>query len=266
MKTDKQPARMPVLFVGHGSPMNIIAPNQWADGFAALGANLPIPNAILAISAHWYVDGTWLTANEEQRTIHDFYGFPSHLYEVEYPAPGHVDLARQVERLLKEHQAGLSTDWGLDHGTWSVLTHMFPRAQVPVIQLSIDRRLPPTRIPALARSLQDLRHQGILILASGNLTHNLRDAMQRMRTPSPSTPSWATAFDKQVITAVEQRDTRHLVTAWPDTDLGHQAHPSGDHWLPLLYAYGATDQDDTPGYPIQGFDAGSLSMRSILWG
>lgn len=257
--------RMPVVFVGHGSPMNVIEDNEWSRGFAALGRAVPKPSAILAISAHWYVPGTYLTGDLHPRTIHDFSGFPQALYEIEYRAPGKVELAERVRTAIGEERAELSTDWGLDHGTWSVLRWMFPEADIPVVQLSIDRRLEPRQHHELARTLGELRREGVLILASGNITHNLRDAFTRMRTGSTETPEWASRFDRTVEEVVSQHDTRALIELWPSDD-GRLAHPTPEHWLPLLYASAATDTRDRVQFPTEGFDLGSLSMRNIIFG
>jgi len=257
--------RMPVLFVGHGSPMNVVEDNRWSRGFAALGELVPRPSAILAVSAHWLVNGTYLTANDRPRTIHDFTGFPPALYEIEYPAPGRTELARRVRTMLGE-RAGLSTEWGLDHGTWSVLRWMFPEADVPVLQLSIDRRLSPREHHALGRSLRALRDEGVLILGSGNVVHNLRDAFAHMRSGNTDTPEWARRYDETVATALEQHDDEALVRLWPDGDDGRMAHPMPDHWLPLLYVQAAADRDDRVRFPTTGFDMGSISMRNVLIG
>jgi len=257
--------RMPVLFVGHGSPMNAIEDNRFSRGFAELGELVPRPSAILAVSAHWFVPGTFLTGDLHPKTIHDFGGFPRALYEVEYPAPGKRDLAQQVRDASGEH-ASLASDWGLDHGTWSVLVHMFPEADIPVVQLSVDRRLEPRQHHELGRALTELRHQGVLILASGNVVHNLRDAIQHMHTGSRETPAWATRFDADVAQALTQHDTNALLEMWPGHDDARLAHPSPDHWLPLLYALGASDASDRVRFPTEGFDGGSISMRNILFG
>ena len=258
--------RMPVLFAGHGSPMNLIEDNPWSRGFAALGNLMPQPSAILAVSAHWFVDGTFLTADVAPKTIHDFSGFPPALYGITYPAPGSVDLARRVRGLVGERRAALSTEWGLDHGTWSVLKWMLPDAQVPVVQLSIDRRLKLRDHYELAHSLGALRLEGVLIIGSGNVVHNLGDAFRRLQLGSTDTPAWAGRFDDAVARAVAQRDTEGLVDRLPTSDDGRLAHPSLDHFLPLLYAYGATDDSDRAVFPAVGFDLGSISMRSIRWG
>jgi 4,5-DOPA dioxygenase extradiol len=258
--------RMPVLFVGHGSPMNAIEDNAWSRGFRSLGASLPKPSAILAVSAHWYVDGTLLTAGAHPRTIHDFGGFPPALHEIEYPAPGKDDLVARVRGLVGETRASPSSDWGLDHGTWSVLRSMYPAADIPVVQLSIDRRLAPAEHLELARHLAELRNEGVLVFGTGNITHNLRDAFGRMSRGDTTTPDWARRFDDTVREVLEQHDGNRLVGLWPDSADGRLAHPSGDHWLPLVYAFGATDGKDAVSFPIEGFDAGSLSMRSVLFG
>jgi len=257
---------MPVVFVGHGSPMNAIEDNRFNRGFAALRGLVPKPKAIVAISAHCFVNGTYLTAQPNPRTIHDFGGFPRALYEIEYPAPGNVDLARRIRTLLGEQRAALSTDWGLDHGTWCVLRCMFPEADVPVLQLSIDRRLEPARHYELARSLAELRDEGVLLLGSGNVVHNLRDAFRRMQTGDTETPEWARSFDATVRDIVLQHDHEALVSLWPQHESAALAHPTPDHFLPLLYAHAASTDADAVRFPMEGFDLGSVSMRNIVWG
>lgn len=263
---NSSPARMPILFVGHGSPMNVVEDNQWSRGFAQLGEQITKPKAILAVSAHWFVNSTMLTSNAQPRTIHDFGGFPQPLYEIEYPAPGNLDLAKQVRKLLGEERASLSDQWGLDHGTWSVLKWMYPTADIPVIQLSINYHLNPRTHLEIGRSLAALRREGVLIFASGNITHNLRDAMNRRRSRDISTPDWAQGFDDDVAKALQQHDTDALAAFWPNNEAARLSHPTPDHWLPLLYAAGAADGDEDVRFPIQGFDLGSLSMRSVIIG
>lgn len=257
--------RMPVLFVGHGSPMNLIEDNQWSRGFSALRGLVPKPSAILSISAHWFVNGTYLTGTSDPKTIYDFSRFPPALYEVEYNTPGKVDLAERVRDLLGQEHATLNNQWGIDHGTWSVLRWMYPDADVPVIQLSVDRRSSATQHYELGRSLAPLRDENVLIMGSGNIVHNLRDAFRRMHTHSMDTPDWARRFDDTVKQIVNQHDERKLLNVH-DSDDGRLAHPTPDHWLPLLYAQAATDDDDAVGFPTEGFDLGSISMRNITFG
>jgi 4,5-DOPA dioxygenase extradiol len=258
-------ARMPVLFVGHGSPMNAIEDNAWSRGFRDLARLLPRPGAILAISAHWYVAGTFATANERPETIHDFGGFPDELHRIQYPAPGSPDLARRAVALVGEERASIRTDWGLDHGTWSVLLHLHPAADVPVVQLSIDARLPPAEHLAIGRALAPLRDEGVLVLGSGNVTHNLGHAFAAWRRGDRTTPEWARTFDDGIARAVAGHDPEHLTRAL-DGEAGRLAHPTPDHYLPLLYAVGASDPGDRVRFPITGFDMGSLSMRSVIFG
>jgi 4,5-DOPA dioxygenase extradiol len=269
--TTSSPTRQPVLFIGHGSPMNAIQDTPWGRGWRTLGDGLT-PRAILAVSAHWYGAGTFVTGQAAPPTIHDFGGFPRPLFEMQYPARGDIDLATKVAALVRtQPPTTLNDHWGLDHGTWSVLVHLRPKADVPVIQLSIDGRLPPAAHVDIGRALAPLRDEGVLILGSGNVTHNLREAMGAMRSGDTHTPAWASRFDGDVTRALDQRDLKALVRL-VDTDDGRRAHPSPDHWLPLLYAAGAADLgvlagvDDVVSFPTQGFDAGSLSMRSVRFG
>ena len=255
--------RMPVLFVGHGSPMNAVDDNEWSRGFQKLGRMLPQPKAILSISAHWYVAGTFVTGDEHPRTIHDFGGFPRELYEQRYPAPGSVDLAKRVSKLVGRG-ASLRTDWGLDHGTWTVLKHMRPNADLPVVQLSIDGRLPPAGHLAIGQALAPLREEGVLILGSGNVTHNLRHAFASWQRGETGTPAWAQAFDADVAQAASQHDGASLARL-AESEAGRVSHPTPDHYYPLLYAAGAADARDSVEFPVAGFDMGSLSMRSILY-
>jgi 4,5-DOPA dioxygenase extradiol len=264
-KTVAPEKRMPVLFVGHGSPMNAIEDNAWSRGFRDLASALPRPEAILAISAHWYVAGTFATANEHPETIHDFGGFPEELFGIQYPAPGSADLARRAVALVGEKRASLRADWGLDHGTWSVLLHLRPAADIPVVQLSIDGRLPPAEHLAIGRALAPLRDEGVLVMGSGNVTHNLQHAFAAWRRGDRETPDWARSFDDGIANALTSHDLAHLARA-PETEAGRVAHPTPDHYLPLLYAAGASDPKDPVRFPITGFDMGSLSMRSVIFG
>jgi 4,5-DOPA dioxygenase extradiol len=253
---------MPVLFMGHGSPMNAIEDNRWSRAMQAIAPSIPEPRAIVCVSAHWYVHGTFVTANPAPKTIHDFGGFPQALFEVQYPARGDVDLAGRITAMLAKDGAEGRTDWGLDHGTWSVLKHLRPQADVPVLQLSIHRNLPASAHVALGRALAPLRDDGVLVMGSGNITHNLRHAFTHR---DGDTPAWASAFDADIARALEQRDEAFLVRAL-DTESGRQSHPTADHYLPLLYAFGAATEADEVTSPIVGFDWSSLSMRSVRFG
>ena len=245
--------------------MNAIEDNAWSRGFRTLAGLLPDhPRAILSVSAHWYVPGTFVTGNERPRTIHDFGGFPPELYQEQYPAPGSVELATRVAKLAGPG-ASLRTDWGLDHGTWTVLKYLRPKADVPVVQLSIDGRLAPAGHLAIGRALAPLREEGVLILGSGNITHNLRHAFASWQRGDTATPDWARSFDAEVAKAASQHDGLALARL-AETDAGRISHPTPDHYFPLLYAAGAAGPQDEVKFPLSGFDMGSLSMRSVLYG
>jgi 4,5-DOPA dioxygenase extradiol len=249
--------RTPVLFVGHGSPMNAIEDNRWSRAFRALGPRLPRPRSILAISAHWTTPGTFLTGGLRPETIHDFGGFPRRLSELQYPASGDPALVRRVTALLAGTRVSARTDWGLDHGTWSVLCHLLPDADVPVVQLSLDERLAPAGHLALGAALAPLRDEGVLILGSGNATHNLRDYFAA----APDfAPDWARAFDAAV---AERAGDGAALAALLGTPAARQAHPTLEHALPLLYAAAAGAGGEIS-FPVVGFDR-SLSMRAILY-
>jgi 4,5-DOPA dioxygenase extradiol len=256
---------MPALFVGHGNPMNAIEDNRWSQAQRALAARLPKPLAILVVSAHWFVDGLHATGAERPETIHDFGGFPDALYRVQYPAPGDPALARRAVALLGGKRASVTGGWGLDHGAWSVLRHLRPEADVPVVQLSLDASLSAAEHLALGRALAPLRDEGVLLLASGNLTHNLRHAFGAWHRGDQATPAWAATFDEAAARAVAERDEAWLAGAL-EREEGRLSHPTPDHWLPLLYVAGAAHAGEPVTSPITGFDMGSLSMRSILVG
>jgi 4,5-DOPA dioxygenase extradiol len=243
--------------------MNAIEDNEWSRAFRALGEKLPTPRAILSVSAHWFVGGTYLTGNERPKTIHDFGGFPQELYDMRYPAPGSPELAERVVALLDEGQATVTDEWGLDHGTWSVLHHLRPAADVPVVQLSIDWNVPPAEHLAIGRALAPLRDEGVLVMGSGNIVHNLRHAFAHM--DDPVTPRWAEEFDAGVERAVVEGDAEWLTGA-VESEVGRMSHPTLDHYLPLLYAVGAAEGGDAPTFPITGFALNSLSMRAVMWG
>ena len=253
---------MPVVFVGHGSPMNAIEENPWSEGFRALGAALPRPKVILCVSAHWVTPGTFVTGQAKPPTIHDFGGFPPALSRVQYPAPGAPEAAARVAALV----GGAPNDaWGFDHGSWSVTRHMWPDADVPLIQLSLDGHRSPAEHVALARKLAPLRDEGFLILGSGNATHNLRDAFRHLGDDRAATPAWAARFDEVVTKAFDAVDPDALARA-AATDDGRMAHPTPDHFWPMLYPLAAAAPGERVAYPITGFSAGSLSMRAVTIG
>ena len=258
--------RMPVLYVGHGSPMNAIKDNQWSRDYTKLRELVPRPVAILAISAHWYVKCSYVTANTKPPTIHDFGGFPQALYDIEYPAPGYPELAESVCEILGKDRVKLTNDWGLDHGIWTVLHWMYPDADIPVVQFSIDRQLDVRQHFEIGRSLAELRDKNILIMASGNIVHNLHDAFRQMQSGTDITPDWASRFDEAVKNALIVNDVETLLSLYPDTLDAQLAHPTPDHWLPLIYAAGAANENDRVSFPTEGFDLGSLSMRNVIFG
>ncbi|WP_077562789.1 4,5-DOPA dioxygenase extradiol [Polaromonas sp. C04] len=268
----KKSERMPVLFVGHGSPMNAIEDNEYRRSWQKLGAEfgskLPRPQLILCISAHWLTEGWWLTGMAQPKTIHDFGGFPQELFEQQYPAPGDSVAAQAISLLVRQrHSAPLGLDkgeWGLDHGTWSVLHPMFPDADIPVIQLSMDYSRAPEEHYALAQQLKTLRERGVLIVGSGNIVHNLRAA--RWSGAGNQTYDWALEFDAVTGEHIAQGRLGALQDFQKLGALAQQAHPTWEHYLPLLYAAGAVDAKEPPRFFNTSFQLASISMRSVLWG
>lgn len=255
---------MPTIFFGHGNPMNAVSKNAYTEGWRAIGRSIPRPEAVLAISAHWYIPGCGVTVDAAPKTIHDFGGFPRELYAVQYPAPGSPDLARRVTDLLSPLEVSLDDEWGLDHGTWSVLTHIFPHADIPVVQLAIDERQPPRFHYELGKRLAPLREEGILVIGSGNLVHNLhsyawgRDGVNAY--------DWAARFEQRVRDLLLAGDDASLVAY---DKLGRDAMlsiPTPDHYLPLLYVLGLRRSDDPVSFPVEGVDGGSVSMLTIRFG
>ena len=254
-------ARMPALFVGHGSPMNALEDNALTRSWIALGERLPRPKAILCVSAHWETKGVLITAAEKPRTIHDFYGFPQALYDMTYPAPGDPALAKALEARLAPFRARADLDgWGLDHGAWSVLKFLFPKADVPVLQLSMDLRRTPAEHYAIGQALAPLRDEGILILGSGNIVHNLR-----LFNPNAPTPDWSKAFDAEVGRRILAHDHAGLVDHLEIGPEARLAVPEPDHFLPLLYVLG-TQGADEPAALFNEQVVGSLSMTSAAIG
>jgi 4,5-DOPA dioxygenase extradiol len=268
----KKTDRMPVLFLGHGSPMNAIGDNEYRRSWQTLGTQFgterPRPQLILCISAHWLTDGWWLTAMQQPKTIHDFGGFPQELFDEQYPAPGDPAAAQAISLLVRQRGSMAlqldADDWGLDHGSWSVLKPMFPNADIPVVQLSMDYGRAPEDHYALAKQLKALRERGVLIVASGNIVHNLRQ-MQRGAAGSQAY-DWALEFDQTIGGYLQQGNLDSLQNFQKLGSLAKMAHPTHEHYLPLLYAAGAVDAREPMRFFNTSFQAGSISMRSAIWG
>ncbi len=255
---------MPAIFFGHGNPLNALQENGWTTAWSTIGKTIPRPRAIVCVSAHWYLPGTLVTAATEPRTIHDFGGFPAELYAVQYRAPGAPDLARRIQKLLAPLPVELDHSWGLDHGTWSVLRHVYPEADVPIIQLSIDETQPATFHFKLGQRLAPLREDAILIVGSGNLVHNLHAYAWGRHTPEPY--DWAVRFEglaRELMTAGDFNPLVNYESLGRDALL---AIPTPDHYLPLLYVLGTKQSDDPITFPVHGIDGGSVSMLSVQVG
>jgi 4,5-DOPA dioxygenase extradiol len=269
LKGLKKSPRMPVLFLGHGSPMNAIEDNEYRRSWESLGRDfgtrLPQPQLILCVSAHWLTQGWWLTGMDKPKTIHDFGGFPQALFDQQYPAPGAPGVARELSALLRQPAVGIDAqEWGYDHGTWSVLKPMFPKAAIPVVQLSMDYGRPAAEHFALGRQLKGLRDQGVLIVGSGNIVHNLR--MTRRGAPAIQAYDWAFEFDGKIAQAMEKGDMQALQDFQKLGPVAQLAHPSHDHYLPLLYAAGAVDAGEKLRFFNTNYQSASISMRSAIWG
>lgn len=256
--------RMPVLFLGHGSPLITIDDNAYTRAWVSLGKNLPRPRAVLCISAHWYLPATLVTGNEQPRTIHDFGGFPKPLYEVQYPATGDPALAKSIVELLSPEDVALDTDWGLDHGTWSVLRHIYPKADVPVIQLSLNRTRDATWHFNIAKRLRPLRDDNVLIVGSGNLVHNLRAYDWGEHSIGPY--DWALRFEATAREYMLAADFDPLVNYREQGPETMMAVPTPDHYLPLLYVLALHRAGDSITFPVEGFDGGSISMLAVRIG
>lgn len=256
--------RMPVLFIGHGSPMNAIDSNLYTQTLNALAPKIPKPRAILVISAHWMTEGTWITEMSQPKTIHDFYGFPQALFDVQYPAPGSPDVAKLVQQTILEPKIHGDTEkWGLDHGTWSVLRHMYPDAHIPVLQLSLNMKQPIEYHIRLGHELTKLRDKGILIIGSGNLVHNLRTIRWE---PEAQPYDWALEFDEWLKTKLNDRDFSTVLNDFHKTKAGQLSIPTLEHYLPLHYVLGAADAKDKLSFEFEEMQNGSISMRSFSLG
>ncbi len=257
-------AKMPVLFVGHGSPMNALESNEFTKKWQQLGASLPRPQAILCISAHWETEGTFVTAMPQPKTIHDFGGFPQALFDVQYPAPGSLDLAKNAKELVKQTSIGLDEKWGLDHGCWSILKPMFPKADIPVIQMSLDYRKDAAYHYNLGKELQQLRHKGVLIVGSGNIVHNLGLInWQKMNEPEYGF-DWALEAKEKLNNYIISGNHQQLIQY---KNLGKSialAVPSPDHFLPLLYTLALKTEKDQLSLFNDKALMGSITMTSVL--
>jgi 4,5-DOPA dioxygenase extradiol len=258
--------KIPVLFVGHGSPMNAIEENEFVSGWRDIGKTIPKPNAILCVSAHWETRGTHVTAMERTRTIHDFGGFPGELYEVQYPAPGNPELAKEIKTIIKKTEVGLDDKWGLDHGCWSVVRHLYPATDVPVIQLSLDYFQQPQYHYDLAKELSSLRRKGVLIIGSGNIVHNLGLVAWDKMEESGFGYDWAIETNEKVKKFILSNDHKSLIDYKKQGRGFNLAVPTPDHFLPLLYSLALKEENEK----IEIFNdkavAGSLTMTSIKIG
>jgi len=244
--------------------MNALEKNSFTDSLPVFRSACVAPRAILVVSAHWTTEGTWVTAMEQPRTIHDFHGFPANLFAINYPAPGSPEIARLIQETVHEPRVQPdSTQWGLDHGAWALLCRIFPEAEIPVLQLSIDLALPAEEHFQVGRQLRSLRDQGVLIIGSGNIVHNLRT----IRWESNADPySWAAEFDAWVKERLEARDFDALVYDFLRTEAGRLSVPTLEHYLPLLYVLGASDSGDALSFPHEGIQNASIAMRSFILG
>lgn len=256
--------RMPAIFFGHGNPLNALQENAFTTAWRAIGESLPRPRAVLCISAHWYVPEVAVTAMTAPRTIHDFGGFPQELFEFQYSAPGHPDLAEQVRDLLTPLSVRRDQSWGLDHGTWSVLCHVFPNAEIPVVQLSMDENQPAQFHYDLGRRIGSLRDEGVLVIGSGNIVHNLHSYAWGRQPVEPF--DWTVRFEKQARELLLSHDHEPLIDY---ESLGRDAMlavPTPDHYLPLLYIIASQEDGEQVSFPVQGVDGGSISMLTVQIG
>lgn len=256
----------PVLFIGHGSPMNGIEDNEFSRTWTKYGKEIPKPKAVLVISAHWLTKGTHITAMEHPKTIHDFGGFPQALFDVQYPAPGNPSLAKATSKLVTSTTVGLDHDWGLDHGTWSVVKHMYPDADIPVLQLSIDYNQPPQYHYDLAKQLKALRNKGVLIIGSGNMVHNLRMISWEKMQEANYGFDWAIEMNTIFKEKISKSDFQSLINYEKLGPAAKLAIPTPDHYYPLLYAMALQDNKDEISFFNDKMVGGSLNMTSVKWG
>jgi 4,5-DOPA dioxygenase extradiol len=257
---------MPVLFVGHGNPMNAIEENEFVNGFRSIAKQLPMPEAILCISAHWETRGTQLTAMQQPRTIHDFGGFPEKLYQVTYPAPGSPQLASEIGQMITSTPVINDYAWGLDHGCWSVIKHFYPQANIPVVEMSLDQHKTPRQHYDMAKELKALRQQNVLIVGSGNIVHNLRLIdWQHINTPDAGY-DWAVEVNTKVKQLIDNHHHDKLINYRNQGSSFQMAIPTPEHFLPLLYILALQDDDDTVAFFNDKAIGGSLTMTSVYIG
>ena len=255
---------MPTIFFGHGNPLNALSKNSYTEAWTSIGKSIPRPTAVLSVSAHWYIQNCAVTSNLNPRTIHDFDGFPKELYQIEYPASGSPELASRVQALLAPVAVSLDQSWGLDHGTWSVLKHVFPKEDIPIVQLSINQMQPPSFHYELGKRLAPLREEGVLIIGSGNIVHNLSAYSWGERDVPPF--DWAVRFEEHARELLLKGEDTPLVNY---QSLGRDAilsAPTPEHYLPLLYVLGLRRKNETVSFPVQGVDGGSISMLAVQIG
>ena len=261
--------KMPVLFIGHGSPMNMILKNDFTNSLIKLGKNLPKPRAILVISAHWLTNWTYVTCMEKPKTIHDFYGFPEELYEIEYPCPGYADGARYLIRSVQKTRVKCNNEWGLDHASWAILKHIYPGADIPVFEMSLDYTFnewhpKPIRYHYdLASELAFLREKGVLIIGSGNIVHNL--GILDLRNIDATPFDWAVEFDEEAKSALINMDHEKLIE-YQNINGSYLAVPTLDHYLPMIYVLSLQEENDPLKFTYEGFQYGSISMRCFQIG
>jgi 4,5-DOPA dioxygenase extradiol len=254
--------KMPSLFIGHGSPMNAIEENEFTKTLLNLNNELLKPKAILVISAHWLTTGTFVNASPNPKMIYDMYGFPDELYRVQYPAPGSPEFANEVRNLIKNVDVKTDYEWGFDHGNWSILKWLFPNADVPVFQMSIDYHKPMKYHYELAQELKSLREKGVLIIGSGNLTHNLRMVYFEDKNAQPV--DWAFEFDSKMKSFIDDRKHNKIIDYEKLGSASRLAVPEPSHFIPLIYAIGLQDEDEQVSYFYEKFEYGTLSMRSFI--
>ncbi|QLH30939.1 MAG: 4,5-DOPA dioxygenase extradiol [Candidatus Parvibacillus calidus] len=256
--------RMPVIFFGHGSPMNAIEKNEFSETWKDLGRKIEKPTAILCISAHWETAGTYVTAMDQPRTIHDFGGFPKELYAIKYPAPGNPTLAEKIKSGIQSTNIGLDMSWGLDHGCWSVIKHLYPEADVPVLQMSIDYTKGPEYHFALAKELASLRRKGVMIVGSGNIVHNLSMVAWDKMDISGYAYDWATEANNKMKSSILSGDYKPLLEYNKQGQAFRLAIPTPEHFIPLLYILALKESDENPFLFNDVAMMGSLTMTSVL--